>query len=267
MIELAKELKIDAKLIKKLKALTAKDIKKINKLKHLCSKSFSPLKKENDLIRLAVVLTLALDSRIRYKEKDIPDSIFLDTMSDIKIWCENNGNKGLKNYNWLKNHIYLELFRLGRLQFQLFECSSKALNYKKLPFEQGEKVIYIHIPQGEKLIKEKCTESISMADIFFRKYFPSHEYRYYFTESWLLFDGNRNFMAPESNILDFSSLYTHCYSVKIDVQAIDRIFGKRRLFKKSYPESTSLQKRAKQYMLKGGRLGVGIAVINKSNFS
>ncbi len=73
-------------------------------------------------------------------------------------------------------------------------------------------------------------------------------------------------MSPDSNILAFSSLFNHCYSVKIDKQAIERIFGKRKLLKKNYPEKTSLQKNAKEYMLKGGKLGAGVAVMNKNIF-
>jgi negative regulator of flagellin synthesis FlgM len=54
-------------------------------------------------------------------------------------------------------------------------------------------------------------------------------------------------MKADSNILKFSSMFNHAYSIKIDEQAIERIFGKRQLFKKNYPENTSLQKSAKAY--------------------
>ena len=185
-------------------------------------------------------------------------------MSDIKIWCENNRNKGLKNYGWLSNHVRCELFRLGRLQFQLYPCKNRTLIYKKLPFDYGESLVYVHIPQGEKLSAEECIRSFEMAEEFFKKYFPDYNYRYYFCESWLLYEGNKEFMKEDSNILKFASMFTHAYSVKIDEQAIERIFGKRRFFKKHYPENTSLQKNAKAYMQKGGRLGVGIGYIYKS---
>lgn len=67
-------------------------------------------------------------------------------------------------------------------------------------------------------------------------------------------------MAEESNIIKFMSLFDICYSVKIDEQAIERIFGKRKLLKKNYAERTDLQRRAKRYMLSGKRLGIGIGV-------
>ena len=53
------------------------------------------------------------------------------TMSDIKIWCEKADNKGIREYMWFKNHLKFELFRLGRLQFQIYPCKNKTLLYNK----------------------------------------------------------------------------------------------------------------------------------------
>ncbi len=267
MIKLAQELNIPPSLIEKIKNLSGRELKKVNNCTAKCFKGdFSCLKKENDLIRLAVILQCAVKVKKKYSELAISDEIYYATMSDIKIWCENCQNKGLHNYGWMKNHVSFELFRLGRLQFQLYECKNRTLLYNKLPFSYGEKLIYVHIPQGEKLVKEDCINAFKTANRFFEKYFPDYNYRYYFSESWLLYDKNKEFMSPDSNILAFSSLFTHCYSVKIDKQAIERIFGKRMLLKKNYPEKTSLQKSAKEYMLKGGKLGTGVAVMEKNIF-
>lgn len=263
MTELAKALNLPEKLILRVSEIQTE---KVTALTDKCfQKGFSALKKENDVVRLAVILECAKRVKSRYDEAGISDEIYCSTMSDIKIWCENNGNKGLKNYGWLSNHVKFGLFRLGRLQFQLYECKNKTLLYKKLPFSYGENLIYVHIPQGEKLNYDECIKSFRTAGEFFKKHFPDYNYKYYFCESWLLYEGNRDFMKADSNILKFSSLFSHVYSVKIDEQAIERIFGKRKLFKKCYPEKTSLQKSAKAYMQKGGKLGVGIGYINQNH--
>ncbi len=264
MLKLARRLKLDENLIKDLEKLNEEEILLISE--KCLKKGFSALKKKNYVERLAVILFCAVKVKEKYIQEGISDEIYYHTMSDIKIWCENNGNKGLKNYGWMKNHVKFELFRLGRLQFQLYECKNKTLNYSKLPFSYGEKLIYVHIPQGEKLSEEECRKSFIMAEEFFKRYFPDYNYRYYFCESWLLYEGNKSFMKADSNILKFSAMFTHAYSVKIDEQAIERIFGKRKLFKKNYPENTSLQKGAKAYMQKGGKLGVGIGYIDKNRF-
>ena len=267
MIELAKQIGLDETVIKDLDVLIKNKNSYINSLADRCiNKGFHILKDKSPMMVLAVILNLAVAVKEKYNEFGIDEKIYYDTMSDIKIWCEKTGNKGIKNFGWLKNHVNFELFRLGRLQFQFYPCKNKTLLYNKLPCKFGDNLIYIHIPEGEKLCEDKCKESLLMADKFFGEYFSDYKYNYYFCESWLLFEGNCEFMADDSNIVRFMSLFDICYSIKIDVQAIERIYGKRKLFKKKYNENTDLQKRAKAYMLKGNKLGIGIGVIDRNNW-
>jgi len=197
-----------------------------------------------------------------YKSKIISDGVFYDTIKDVAVWCENNSNKGLKNYRWLHNHAAGNLFKIGRLQFQMYKAPV-GLDYTKLPFKRGDNLLYIHIPQGEKLTKESCTDSVRRAEEFFRSHFPNYEYDYFFCESWLLFPDNRSFMANDSNIVKFMDLFTPAYSTENDSQAIERIFGERKSDINDYGENTSLQKRAKEYMLCGNKLGFGTGYIKK----
>lgn len=261
MLILAKKIGLSSELIEKLKSV---DCEKIKRTAQKClSDGFYVLEKNDHIMRLAVMLELAVRVKEKYTEAGIGENVYYDTMSDIRIWCEENGDKGLKNYGWIKNHVCFELFRLGRLQFQLYECKNKTLLYSKLPFKYGEKLVYIHIPAGEKLDYEKCLESIENSKKFFEEFFPEHNYRFYFCESWLLFDKNRAFMSADSNIVKFMSLFDIRYSLKIDKQAIERIYGKRCIFKRNYPEKTALQLAAKKYMQGGNSLGIGIGVIAK----
>lgn len=258
MIDLAKKLRLSPKLINGLEKV---DSVRVAILSEKClSKGFYVLRRHSELMRLAVILRLAVRVKEKYDELGIDEKVYYDTMSDIRLWCT---EKGVRNYGWLKNHVTFELFRLGRLQFQFYECKTKALLYNKLPFKGGEKLIYIHIPAGEKLEKEKCLASLCQAESFFSKYFPEYSYKHYFCESWLLYEGNRDFMEEGSNILEFMALFDIRYSVKIDAQAIERIYGKRRFVKSTYPENTFLQRSAKAYMKRGGRLGAGVGVIAK----
>lgn len=280
--ELLEFLLLDDKLIKNLADLAKKDKVGILRLSEKLYKgNVSCLVGKSPLVKLAVVLKSAEKTRLKYNQKGISDDIFKSTFGDIKIWCENCDNRGLENINWIKNHINFELFRLGRLQFQIFTCSNPALNYSKLPFNRGEKVIYIHIPQGEKLEFDECIDSLKMADEFFRKYFPDYNYKYYFCESWLIFENNREFMAENSNIVKFMSLFDIHYSVNAEAQAFERIFGKdinnnsliyklnknkRKSDINSLQEFTSLQKSAKYYLQSGNKFGIGIGTIPKGKY-
>ena len=261
MLALAEKIGLHESVISETEKLMRDKKEVIDSLAEKCmAKGFHILKGKSPMTALAVILKLAVDVKAEYDKAGIDEKIYYDTMSDIKIWCEKTGNKGIGEYIWLRNHVKFELFRLGRLQFQLCECKNKTLLYNKLPFNYGDNLINVHIPEGEKLDKDKCEESFDTANEFFQKFFPDFKYEYYFCESWLLFEGNRDFMKKDSNIVRFTDMFEHCYSVKIDIQAIERIYGKRKLMKKNYSENTDLQRRAKEYMLKGNKLGVGAAV-------
>ncbi|MGN1328811.1 MAG: acyltransferase domain-containing protein [Eubacterium sp.] len=263
IIDLAKRLRISDDLISKIYDISTN---KIESLSNDCvMKSFEYLIDEDDITRLAVILNLANKIKAEYVSHNIADRVFYDTMSDIKIWCENNSNKGLKNYNWLKNHVTLNLFKIGRLQYQFFTLDNPTLSYELLPVNRDEKVIYIHIPQGERLILEECRKSIDEADRFFKKYFPEYEFDYFFCESWLLYEKNIEFMKANSNIITFQSLFENVYSCQDDHQALGRIFGGKQENVQDYPENTSLQKAAKNYIQKGKSLGMGIGVIKRKH--
>lgn len=231
-----------------------------------CQKNYGNMRLLDDKMRLAVTLMLAKDAYRRYREMGIPDNVFRDTMSDIGIWCSNNGNRGLHNTSWLKNHISLELFRIGRLQFQFYRVPKTGEFINKLPFGSSTAVLNVHIPQGEKLDIEQCRSSFIRAITFFDTYFPEFKFDYFFCESWLLYNNNRDFMSSDSNIVRFMNMFDIVYSAPVDAQAIERIFGKRRLSSRLYPENTSLQRNAKKYIASGGRLGFGIGIIPKNKF-
>lgn len=266
MRELIEKIGLDEKLKSNLINLLENDEKRIIDLADSCKKNgFASLFIKDDMTKLACAIAYAdRYTKEEYKSLNIPESVFYDTMGDIAIWCENNHNKGLKNINWIQNHLKAELFRIGRLQYQLYTCNNKTLDYDRLPFNQGDKMIYIHIPQGEKLIYASCVESIKCAKEFFNQHFPEFEYTFFFCESWLLFGDNWMFMSPSSNILQFQSLFSIEYSAPDDKQAIERIFGKRRIIKALYPANTTLQKQAKDFMLHKGKLGIGIGIIHKN---
>lgn len=114
---------------------------------------FSALNSLDPLWKLCVVLLRACNVWKWYQKKQIPEEIYLQTMSDIRIWCENHQNNGVENSNWLHNHVSFQLFRIGRLQFQFYPCYNETFDYSRLPFPKGEPTIYIHIPQGEPLEK------------------------------------------------------------------------------------------------------------------
>lgn len=264
---LADKINLEENLKNKAISLVENDRAKFVSLCKKCSEdNFKSAFAKNDLVKLCIALVYAVQYTYPlYQKNNIDDDIYFDTMKDITVWCQNNNNKGLKNLPWIKNHLNFELFKLGRLQFQLYTCNDIMLDYSMLPFDKGEKMLYVHIPQGEKLIYGDCVNSIIKAKEFFAKYFPDYKYDFFFCESWLLYGENWQFMKSSSNILQFATLFDLVYSIDDDRQAIERIFGKRQLIKSKYQEKTTLQKSAKTFMQSGGKLGIGIGILHKDD--
>lgn len=264
---LANKINLNSELKNKVLSLVKKDRAKLISLcKKADNDNFKSVFAKNDMIKLAVALLYSVEFTYpKYQKAVISDEIYFETMKDIAVWCENNNNKGLKNLPWIKNHLNFELFKLGRLQFQFYKCNNKLLDYSLFPFDYGEKVIYVHIPRGEKLVYAECVNSLKNAKRFFGEYFPNYDFDYFFCESWLLYGENWQFMNSSSNILQFSTLFDLVYSFDDDRQAIERIFGKRQLIKSKYQENTALQRSAKRFMQNGGKLGEGIGIIFKGD--
>lgn len=151
---LANKINLNSELKNKVLSLVERDRAKLISLcKKADNDNFKSVFTKNDMIKLAVALLYSVEFTYpKYQKAVISDEIYFETMKDIAVWCENNNNKGLKNLPWIKNHLNFELFKLGRLQFQIYKCDNRTLNYDLLPFNFGENLIYVHIPQGEKLV-------------------------------------------------------------------------------------------------------------------
>lgn len=217
--------------------------------------------------KLAVTLSAADIARVRYAELGIPQDIYFDTMSDIGVWagqCRAQGGEGLENTPWLAHHVRLELFKLGRLQFQPIKRPvilnmglACALRLRKLP----EMCLNVHIPRGGRLDRSACEAALYGAPMFFKKYFAA-EYTAFFCLSWLLYPGNEKFMDKKSNILAFAKLFDPAGSCKSNGDTLYYLFGSRRIDPEKTQAHTSLQKAALEYYKKGGRFGLGCGVKN-----
>lgn len=219
------------------------------------------------LYLLAAVLLKAQDTLSLYRQRNIDEAIFYDTMKDILVWTQNlekdKGCLGVENIHWLQNHLNCTLFKLGRLQFQHITFSFPAYADKekkeRVNHKIGEKALFVHIPQGEKLIKEECIKSLDKAEQFFTDY----PFKVFICASWLLYEGNKDFMKQDSNIMRFAELFNIIGSTDKTSQAEERIFGKEEKDPSLYPENTSLQRQCKAYLLSGKKTGTGFGIIER----
>ena len=144
----------------------------------------------------------------RFRLAGISEDIFLATMDDIRIYCEEwsavKGELTMGTVNWLRHHFNMELFRLGRLQFCM--APTRAA-YPERDIPLGAPILEVHIPRGEKMTPEVCIASFREARVFFAKYFPEYSYSHFTCNSWLLDASLSDFLPPDSNIIRFGAMF------------------------------------------------------------
>ena len=143
---------------------------------------------------------------------------------------------------------------MGRLEYEKME-SECDITYGKTIIRKGDTVIHVHIPQDGRLDMESVVESCRQA-----YHFWGREYLY-LCHSWLLYPGLSDVLKKDSNILQFQKLYQIVQTYEQDREAEERIYIKIQDNPGAYPEMTSLQKRAKQYLLSGKKLGSGLGIL------
>ena len=192
----------------------------------------------------------------QYREKGISETILQATLSDLviwtNIWSEIKGELYLGELHWLKSHLGMHLFRLGRLQF----CMGKAEH--DIPVKgvrAGGNVLEVHIPEGEPLSKESCLQSIEVAKKFFEKYFPEFDYKCITCHSWLLDSSLERFLNQGSNILQFGRMFEAVHSEKSDaiLRYLFRWDTTRYNVKFAVPYNGFMEA-VKRHVLKGGEL-------------
>lgn len=204
-------------------------------------------------IFLYLYLRFALDAHADYQRLGIGDAVYFDTFGDITIWAGNcirdYGEAGLNQYNWLSLHVRLELFRLGRLQFQMVRAQ-EDFKIKDHAVRKGEPYLEMHIPQGEPLRYEACLDSIVRCREFFKG-----QYKLILCYSWLLSPALKHLLGPEANIIRFQNLFDIYEENPDSRQAEERVFITVKDNPEEYPENTALQRAMKRYLMDGKKVG------------
>lgn len=211
------------------------------------------------ILNLYFAVVFAEQCKSEYKSRGIDPAVYRDTMSDINIWARSNYNKsgevGLMAIGWIATHLSFRIFRLDRLQFEM-----KTLEKKVKEYPACTPCLDIHIPEGEKLNTKKCQSSIEMAKDFFSNHFEE-SYPIATCHSWLLHESLREIMEEDSNIVRFASLFEVIENNSDKIQALERVFGDNVKISDDMPESTSLQRKMKRFLLDGGQVGMGYGII------
>lgn len=218
-------------------------------------------------LSLAAALAVAdVHTRRLYAEKGLPQQVFTDSMRDIALWVHDAAwayrVTGLCNVPWIAHILFLEIFWIGRLEFEFSKTNFAAARLplaarKTVPIADKAPVLNVHIPADGRLLPKAVEESFSAAERFFAAYFPQYKYAGFVCDSWLLDENNRRFMRPESNILRFADAFDCVVQTgRANHELLRRLWGINHISHKklcALPEETSLQRAAKAYLCAGGR--------------
>lgn len=192
----------------------------------------------------------------RYKELQISDDIYIDTMKCFTRFAKEckkrNGSYFFDRGWWTYRQISMKLFRIGALEYELGK-------------EENEVVIHMHIPSDTDFRAVNVDNSLKEAKVFLHQFYPLYENAKFLCDSWLLSPALEQLLSESSNILNFQKRFqiTNVYSEAKDF--LEWLFQcKETVAYENLPEHTSLQKKAKQWVLDGKAIGVGYGVLKES---
>lgn len=236
-------------LLNKLKSLQKKDIY------GLCHEEaeayYSRFAKQyGDIELLAIYLLVLPETERLYKERGINEEVFMATMGCFSRFINETyrkfGTWTFDRHFWTYRQTSLRLFRLGELEFEF-----------------GENEIAIHIPSDAKLDRFGIDKSIALLKEFQEKHFPDSKTKKVCCSSWLLSKQILSMLDHDSGITTFASYFDikqgdPCQEVYFwlfdckDPMNLDAL-----------KENTSLQRKAKAFLLGGGIIYEGIGILKE----
>ena len=152
------------------------DIDNLSEISHQLSEKYNV---HSFSINLYELVCLVPKLKEFYKEKGIDESVFYNTVNDIRYKyreCVNvRGVEGIRDASW--KHWYnvifeMRIFGLGRFQYEIKQFRLKEYSKDGNVVKEGDEVLSIHIPSsGESLKKEVRQRSYALAKEFFKDRF------------------------------------------------------------------------------------------------
>ena len=215
---------------------------------------------------IALLFLIGLSKQLRkiYEDRGISYQIYYDSMCDLK-WklfeCKKMHDVwGSFVAEWEAGFFRLELFALGRLQFEIIK-SSKSYEKDGHTIHVGDPVINVHIPSCGPLLHEDCLESYRRAAVFFQDRFQEKPIPFV-CNSWLLFPPNKEILSKDSHIVafmkDYDIISTNFYENGSDLWRV--FYKERKKDPKELPRDTSLQRGYADWLMKGNKVGMGYGV-------
>lgn len=202
---------------------------------------------ENGFKILTCILHCALYTYKLYFQRGISEKIFFDTMKFLPRFLEWHkqayGHYAFVWAWWFPRQLSLREFRIGELEYEL-----------KLEGEKRQ--IYIHIPSDADLSQKALFASHCGVQEFLKQFFPEYfKVAEYYCDTWLLSPNLRKLLPETSNIRHFQDCFELLRFDEESDAFLEWLYMRKDIPYQELPETTSLQRDVKAYLLEGGRIG------------
>ena len=217
-----------------------------------------------EAVNLLVVAAAAQRMQNTYRERGYDEALFTDFLKDLRCkigecyrWY---GIWGLTKITyWYPLFFKMKIFALGRLQYELYQRPNQtdAVTVGGYTIAPDEPVFYIHIPGIGPLTEELRFDSYRRAYEFFKN---DHDGRPFvcYCGSWLLYERNREFLKPTSNIVGFMNDFKIVKSFEVPEQKYWWVFDMPYEGDASVlPRDTSVRRGLADWLAAGGIPGGG----------
>lgn len=217
---------------------------------------------DDGMAHLAATLSAAVYTRRNYEKRGIADEIFRSTMGCVRRFLEEThaifGRWAYDRGFWTWRQTGCLLYRLGALEYEycapgMGECRPEHL--------RGVPVLNVHIPSDAALGREDLDRSYDQADCFFAALAADicgqGRPQAMLCGSWLLSPALDQLLPEGSSIRRFAADYVRYREDAYDTEFYRWLFGSVvPLPAEDLPERTSLQRRAKSWLLADGKIGM-----------
>lgn len=206
--------------------------------------------------------------QIYFAQRGVPEAVAQATLADlgrnVRVHRKRTGQGGLGVAWWLMLHFRGLIYQFGRLHFEralLGERAAEAVDELLPGARPVSHVLSIHIPDFcGPMTPEACDASIAEARRFFATCFPEETVVAGVCNSWLLDPQLKDYLRPESNIVQFQDrfrLVSGGYNVNNSI--IQFVFGRTLADLDDLPQRSTLERAVTSHIRSGkeweGRFG------------
>ena len=248
-------------------------LKKAQDTMYLSDESFNPVLEEltaacglhRYTVNMVFWLYSAIPLRYIYKQRGLPEEIYLDSMKDLTYKlkeCRDVYGICGTFVDWFKLFYLCKRFALGRLEY---ERQPFALDAYRDILKKGDTVINIHIPSSGKLMPNDVIASLKKAYEFFSDEVREDGTLVFHCHSWMLHTPMADSAYRDgSNMKAFYDIFDI-----VEVTDSDSYPNFWRVYNMPYtegafdkaPTDTSFRRDLLTYLKNGGKMGSGRGII------